>query len=141
MSENLETTTPVAETPVENKETKAKQIEAELFKKLEEQKAAKRALTPAQALVKNLLMLSGQLKELSPFSRQVKAAFKNGSKNELIRVAIFLLDLTGKLEQEKNKYKTDYNDLQELLRLNNIDSEMLAAKTEAKAEETADASS
>lgn len=74
-----------------------------------------------QELAKNLVFLSKQLKQLSPYSAAVKAGFKVASKNDIIRSAIYLLDLLGRLEQDKKNLQSELDAAKELLKENGVE--------------------
>lgn len=74
-----------------------------------------------QELAKNLVFLSKQLKQLSPYSAAVKAGFKVASKNDIIRSAIYLLDLLGRLEQDKKNLQSELDAAKELLKESGIE--------------------
>jgi len=81
----------------------------------------------AQELANNLTTLTKQFKSQDALqAAEVKRAFKEKSKNDLIRTVAYLLEVVGVRDYEFRNLQEENKDLKELLKVHDIDLEAIA---------------
>jgi hypothetical protein len=88
-----------------------------------------------QELARNLIRLALEFKSTDAGqASEVKRAFKTiASKNDLVRITTYLMEVVGVRDMQYNQLKDENTDLKELLKLNNIS---LGEEDETKTEAT-----
>lgn len=74
-----------------------------------------------QALSNNLVRLARDFKSQEPAQvTDLKRAFKNQSKNDLVRTVVYLMEVVGVSDMRIKTNMAENKDLREILKLNNI---------------------
>lgn len=96
------------------------------------------SLKQHQELAQNLVLLSKQFVSTDPAqAADIKRSFKEQSKNDCVRTIVYLLEVIGRRDTEFKKLQAENKDLQELLKVNNIELDAPATETSAAAPEAA----
>lgn len=86
-------------------------------------------MIPQQALelASNLVRLTKEFKSTDPQqAADIKSAFREKSKNDLLRTVVYLLEVVGSRDFEFKAIQQENVDLKELLKVHNIDLEKIA---------------
>lgn len=86
----------------------------------------RRLLTPA-TVAEQLAQLALEFKTNDPAqASQLRKEFKERSKNDVVRIILYLMEVVGARDAQFKNLQEENNDLKEILKLNNIDLEKLA---------------
>jgi|ERR1700677_66759 len=86
----------------------------------------RRLLTPA-TVAEQLAQLALEFKTNDPAqAAQLRKEFKERSKNDVVRIILYLMEVVGARDAQFKNLQEENNDLKEILKLNNIDLEKFA---------------
>lgn len=75
-------------------------------------------------LARDLVRLSKEFQSSEPQqAAELKRAFKNASKNDVVRTTVYLMEVVGVSDIRIKQLQEQVNDLKELCKLNNLETE------------------